>query len=63
MRDGEIGEKYALILGVSEYDNKDLEPLAFCKKDGDAMYDLLTSPSLGYQVPPNRKLIGEVESN
>jgi uncharacterized protein YjbI with pentapeptide repeats len=56
-----LGRRHALILGVSEYRNNDLEQLSFCKNDGQRMCDILTS--LGYNVPANRKLIGAIKAD
>lgn len=45
-----------MIIGISDYDS--LEPLTFCKNDGNAMIDLLSSQ--GYQINNNHNLIGYV---
>ncbi|MDH3766748.1 MAG: caspase family protein, partial [Nitrosopumilus sp.] len=50
------GKKKALIIAVSEYDHYD--SLEFCKNDGQSMYDTLSK--LGYEIPPERKIIGQV---
>jgi tetratricopeptide (TPR) repeat protein len=52
------GKKKALIIGVSSYANN-LQPLEFCQKDGEEMYQLLKS--LGYEIEEDNKLIGEVK--
>ena len=49
--------KKALIVSISDYSN--LENLDFCKNDGYEMFDILSN--LGYEIPSNRKLIGNVE--
>jgi Caspase domain/Pentapeptide repeats (8 copies) len=46
--------KKALLISISEYDH--LNPLDFCKNDGNEMYKLLEI--LGYEIPDDRKLIG-----
>lgn len=51
-------KKRALIISVSNYENN-LQPLDFCKKDGEEIYQLLTS--LGYEIPDDFKLIGDVK--
>ena len=55
----EEGRKKALIIAISEYNDKMLTPLEFCKNDGEKMYELLRS--LGYEISDNHKLIGYVE--
>jgi hypothetical protein len=50
------GNKKAIILSVSDYDI--LQPLEFCKNDGNEMYELLKS--LNYEIPIDHKLIGRV---
>ncbi len=52
------GTKKALIIGISHYDDKNLEDLDFCEKDGQAMFELLTS--LGYEIKNENKLVGKV---
>jgi len=55
-----MGRKKALIIAVSEYD-KDY-PLKYCEKDGIDVYNLLSSPQLGYEIEKKNKLIGRVKS-
>jgi len=50
-------KRKALIISISDYEK--LENLDFCKNDGEIMYDTLTN--LGYEVPMERKLIGNVQ--
>ena len=47
----------AIIISVTDYSNN-LQPLEFCRKDGEEMYELLKS--LGYQISDSHKLIGQV---
>ncbi len=49
-------KKRALIVGISSYEQ--LQPLEFCKKDGEQMYLLLKN--LGYEIQKDHKLIGDV---
>jgi len=49
-------KKRALIISISSY--KHLQPLEFCKKDGEEMYVLLKN--LGYEIKEGHKLIGDV---
>src|SRR4051812_45362877 len=49
-------KKRALIVSISSY--KQLQPLEFCKKDGEEMYLLLKN--LGYEIKYGHKLIGDV---
>jgi hypothetical protein len=58
-RTSENGEKKALIIGVSEYNDNDIQSLEFCKNDGEKMHETLKS--IAYQIPDNYKLIGHVE--
>ncbi len=51
--------KKALIVAISEYNDKQLAPLEFCKNDGEEMHELLKS--LGYEISENHKLIGYVK--
>ncbi|HZA68280.1 MAG TPA: hypothetical protein VE548_01170 [Nitrososphaeraceae archaeon] len=52
-------KRKGLIVSVSEYDDKDLHQLEFCKNDGEKMYEVLKS--LNYEIPENFKLIGTVK--
>ena len=53
------GKKKALIVAISQYDFSDYyEPLDFCEKDGNQMYDTLSN--LGYEIPEKWKIIGRV---
>jgi len=51
-----LGKRKALIISVSSYNH--LQPLEFCKKDGEEMYLLLKN--LGYEISTKDKIIGEV---
>jgi hypothetical protein len=51
-----LENRRALIIAVSEYNNP-LQPLPFCKE----IYEVLKS--LGYQIPENNKLVGQVKGN
>ena len=55
-----LEKRRALIIAVSEYNNP-LQHLPFCKNDGEEMYEVLKS--LGYQIPHNNKLVGQVKGN
>jgi len=56
------GKKKALIIAISEYDNLPKEKqLPFCKKDGEAVYQLLRDQ--GYEILDHWKLLGSVNSN
>ena len=58
----EVNErKKALIIAVSNYDTESLGSLDFCRNDGEKMYDLLTSGTLGYEVSENNRLVGKVK--
>jgi len=48
--------KKAVIISISDYEK--LEPLQYCRKDGDEMYTLLET--LGFEMPTKRDLIGTV---
>ena len=48
------GQKRALIISISEYDK--LDPLDFCEKDGNKIYNVIFN--LGYTVQDQYKLIG-----
>jgi tetratricopeptide (TPR) repeat protein len=52
------GVRKALIISVSEYATQ-LQPLSFCKNDGEHMYELLKS--INYEIEDNHKLIGYVK--
>lgn len=51
--------KKAIIIGVSEYDDNNMQDLEFCADDGEKMYETLTS--ITYQIQDNHKLIGNVK--
>ena len=55
--DGQLGghtdsdiRRKALIVGVSEYDDKNLQPLEFCRRDGEEMYTVLKSLDIKLQM-------------
>jgi Caspase domain len=50
--------KKALIIAISDY--MKMDSLDFCKNDGNAMYDILTSKSVGFNIPDSHRLIGQV---
>ncbi len=50
--------KKAIVISVSDY-STNLQPLSFCKNDGEEMSELLTS--LGYQILDSHRLIGYVK--
>jgi tetratricopeptide (TPR) repeat protein len=54
------GNKRALVIAVSEYDSSNLRPIKFCENDGQEMYNVLRK--VGYEIPKNCKLIGNVKS-
>lgn len=54
----DVSTKRALVIGISDYDNDNLEYLSFCKNDGNEVYELLVS--LGYEISSDNKLIGTV---
>jgi hypothetical protein len=53
------GTRKALVISISQYDNPGLQPLEFCRNDGEEMYDLLKS--LEYEISNNHKVIGSVK--
>ena len=53
------GIRMAIVISVSNYTNGKLQPLSFCKNDGQKIYELLNS--LDYKIADNHKLIGEVK--
>ena len=54
--------KMALVIAVSDYfSSSKLKSIDFCRKDGEELYKVLKE--LGYDIPDNRKLIGQVESS
>ena len=58
--EGEAKRK-ALIISISDYNDQNLQPLEFCKNDGEKMYEILRS--LGYEIVGTHKLIGNVGFN
>lgn len=52
------GKRKGLIIGISDYDNKLLRNLDFCKRDGQEVYEVLKS--LGYEISNDNMLIAEV---
>ena len=57
----EVFDKKALIIGVSQYDDKRLEQLEFCENDAKAITNLLSS--LNYKVKNEHNLIGRVSGS
>ena len=54
------GKKIALVIAVSDYDDKkNINQLPFCKSDGERMTHLLQS--LGYEIPEGNKIVGQVQ--
>jgi hypothetical protein len=51
--------KKAIIIGVSEYNDNDIQNLEFCANDGEKMHETLTS--IDYQIQDNYKMIGNVK--
>jgi hypothetical protein len=58
-RPSEDGEKKALIIGISEYDDNEIQSLGFCRNDGEKIYEILKS--ISYKIPENYKLVGRVQ--
>jgi Caspase domain len=58
-RANEQGQKRALIIGVSEYNDNDIQSLEFCRNDGEKIYETLKS--ISYKIPDNYKLVGHVQ--
>jgi len=56
MSSSSTGNKKALVIAISEYD--DYEPLEFCRKDGELTYNALIKA--GFKIPKKRKIIGRV---
>jgi hypothetical protein len=54
------GNKKALVIAVSQYNSSSLKPIKFCENDGQEMYKVLKK--VGYEIPDNCILIGNVES-
>jgi len=52
------GRKKALVISVSNYDDKNMHKLDFCENDGKKMYEILKQNN--FDIPENRKLIGRV---
>jgi hypothetical protein len=53
---GKAAQRKVLIVGISDYVN--LDKLDFCRNDGIEVYEVLSS--LGYEIPDENKLVGEV---
>lgn len=54
-----VRKRKALIIAVSDYDPpSELNPLPFCRNDGEAVYEALKSK---YDIPEKWKLVGKVE--
>lgn len=52
------GKKKGIIISVTDYDNRNLPNLTFCRKNGENTNDLLKS--IGYQISNDHKLIGDI---
>ena len=55
-QDIKTGKKKALVIAVSEYNDKQVPRLEYCKNDGEAMYNALSE--LDYEF--NEKRIGTI---
>ena len=47
------GKRKALIISVSDYDYNDLQPLEFCKNDGEKMHEILKSLGMKLLIAQN----------
>jgi uncharacterized caspase-like protein len=57
MSNSNKSEKRALVIGISDYGN--LEPLSFCKNDGQEISNTLAT--LEYEISNNHALLGYVK--
>jgi Caspase domain len=51
--------KKAIIIGISQYSDKNIEPANVCERNGQEMYNTLIS--IGYEILYNHKLLGAVK--
>ena len=56
-RAGQIGEKYAVVIGISDYKHRDIPDLRFAVKDATDFYNFLIEPKKGGFKPSNVKLL------
>jgi len=54
---GIVKERWAVIIGVSEFEDKNVPGLQYCVRDAQAFYDWLVSPEHGNYNPDNVKLL------
>ena len=54
---GETGERYAVVIGISDYQHKDIPDLRFAVKDARDFYNFLLDPQLGGFKESNVKLL------
>lgn len=54
---GPVRQYWAVIIGISRYADSRIAPLRYARKDAEALYDWLVSPSGGRYAPSNVKLL------
>ena len=54
---GIVKERWAVIIGVSEFEDKNVPGLQYCARDAQAFYDWLVSPEHGNYNPGNVRLL------
>jgi len=53
----DFGKRWALVIGVSSYEDSRIDSLRYATRDAQVFYDWLVSPSGGRYAPSNLKLL------
>jgi len=56
-RTADVGQKYAVIIGVSDYQDPDIRDLEFSRADAESIYEFVTDPRIGGFPKENVKLL------
>ncbi len=57
-----VNERWAVVIGVSDYASDDIPDLEYATNDADAIYEFLTSPAGGSFAPENVLLLKDEEA-
>jgi hypothetical protein len=57
----QLGQKRALIIGISDYTNPDFQQPDFCKNDGIGIYEIFESPKCNFSE--NNKFVSKVNGD
>ena len=59
----EAPRRYAVVIGIGDYQDRKIPPLRYTVADARAMHDVLTDPRYGFLTPDNVKLLIDQEAS